>query len=443
MFSEKYCYFKYGDYADGIKYFNKAKELKETQAERLQKIMDVVTAKGIPSLFYDLFKKLHIYLSYDMHIFVNTSDQYCRYINFWLNNEALQLYNGEIDNSKFSIFDTFVEELNKRKHSVTCKSYLHCINSNDALKKMKILYELYDDYDTIMNKKDTNGKFCCNTLSKLRRIYNETIKQYDGNEDELIEKLMDLKKLIGIHEAKLKTDCFSEMSSFQEPTLYLQKQESLKIIADREKEQEEEKLNQQQNQQKQQEEPNIHAPSPREQEPHIHSPSRTEQEHQTFFPSTSYELQEHSRERAFPEVPQLFKRPEDLYGSGTVDREGPENPLRAISGEHGNSSTGYYRLGNRDITPNNEMGFFEKMKGGITGVLGEIDPVPVVGVSGGMGALFLLFRYTPFGTFFRGGRGRAHRIPRSFNGQFLGGFPGYEEYDVGHILYGPMNPLAE
>ncbi|VUZ99787.1 PIR protein [Plasmodium vivax] len=79
----------------------------------------------------------------------------------------------------------------------------------------------------------------------------------------------------------------------------------------------------------------------------------------------------------------------------------------------------------------------------ISGVLGDVDPVPVVGVSGGMGALFLLFRYTPIGAFFRGGRGRVHRIPRSFNGPFPGGFPGYEEYDVGHIGYGPMNPLAE
>ncbi|KMZ88830.1 hypothetical protein PVBG_05626 [Plasmodium vivax Brazil I] len=81
----------------------------------------------------------------------------------------------------------------------------------------------------------------------------------------------------------------------------------------------------------------------------------------------------------------------------------------------------------------------------ITRALKDVDPVPVVGVSGGMGALFLLFRYTPVGAFFRGGRGRAHRIPRSFNGQFLGGFPDIQYYDVGHIGYGPMNinPLAE
>ncbi|SCA59544.1 hypothetical protein PVT01_000008900 [Plasmodium vivax] len=83
------------------------------------------------------------------------------------------------------------------------------------------------------------------------------------------------------------------------------------------------------------------------------------------------------------------------------------------------------------------------MKNSISNVLGSVDPVPVVGVSGGMGALFLLFRYTPVGAFFRGGRGRVHRIPRRFNGPFPGAFPDFQDYEVGHIGYGPMIPLAE
>ncbi|KMZ88862.1 hypothetical protein PVBG_05970 [Plasmodium vivax Brazil I] len=354
--------------------------------------MNVIREKGISPLFYDLFKKLHIYLSYDMHIFVNTSDQYCRYINFWLNNEALQLYNGEIDNSKFSIFKIFVDELEKEKSSVSCKRYIHCINSNDALKKMKILYELYDEYDNLKNNKDNYGKFSCNILSKLRNNYNETMKQYDEIDDKLINILMDLKTLIGKNEAKLKTDCLTEMSSFRDSAKYIREKERLIMLAEQEKQKQQEKLDQQKKQEQEQEQLSLHALSPREHQPHIHSPSRTEHQHQNIFSSETREFQEHSVETALSGVPQLFKRPEDLYGSEIVDREGPENTLRAMSGELGNSSTGYYRLGNRDITPNNEMGFFEKMKGGITGVLGEIDPVPVVGVSGGMGALFLLFR---------------------------------------------------
>ncbi|CAI7724245.1 PIR protein [Plasmodium vivax] len=59
--------------------------------------------------------------------------------------------------------------------------------------------------------------------------------------------------------------------------------------------------------------------------------------------------------------------------------------------------------------------------------------------------VYLVGWYTPLGTYFRGGIGRAHRIPRSFNGQFLGAFPDINEYESGYIGYGPisMNPLAE
>ncbi|KMZ94040.1 hypothetical protein PVMG_02266 [Plasmodium vivax Mauritania I] len=84
------------------------------------------------------------------------------------------------------------------------------------------------------------------------------------------------------------------------------------------------------------------------------------------------------------------------------------------------------------------------MKNAISGFMNEVEPAPILGVSGGMGALFLLFRYTPVGAFFRGGRGRVRRIPSGFHGQFPG-FPDYHEYDGGYIGYGPMNinPLAE
>ncbi|CAI7718344.1 PIR protein [Plasmodium vivax] len=437
MFSEKYCYLNYGEYAEGKAYFNKANQIVDREMDRFQKIMKLIPTEKIPSSSNELFKKLHIYLAYDLPVFHYKSHQYCGYINYWLNNQALQLYNGEIDDSKYSIFDRFLKELKKEKTFVSCESYLQCINSSDALKKMNTLYTLYDDYDDFMNKKDNNGKYSCNTLYKLRLYYNEAIKEYDGNEDKLINKLMDLKKLIGKNEDKLKRECKAEMSSFNKPTKYLQEQDNLRILAEREKQQQLEKLNEQKKQEQEQEQPIIHASSPTEQE--THTSADIEPQHQTFISSASHEVQEHSVGRAFSEVPQLFKGPADSYGSEILVREGPEDVLRNMNGEHRQLSTGYYRLENRDITASNATGFFEKMKGGITGVLGEIDPVPVVGVSGGMGALFLLFRYTPFGTYFRGGRGRANRIPRSFNGQFLGGFQGYEDYDVGHIGYGPMN----
>ncbi|SCA60681.1 hypothetical protein, conserved [Plasmodium vivax] len=79
----------------------------------------------------------------------------------------------------------------------------------------------------------------------------------------------------------------------------------------------------------------------------------------------------------------------------------------------------------------------------ITSALKDVDPVPVVGVSGGMGVLFLLFKYTPVGTFFRG-RGYRHRIPSRFDGVYPGFYPGFEGFEEGYfpnnqinIAYGP------
>ncbi|VUZ99666.1 PIR protein [Plasmodium vivax] len=74
----------------------------------------------------------------------------------------------------------------------------------------------------------------------------------------------------------------------------------------------------------------------------------------------------------------------------------------------------------------------------ITGVFQSVEPVPILGVSGGMGALFLLFKYTPVGTFFGGRRRRNHLIPSGFPGAYPG-FPGYEEHYDGNFGPGPIN----
>ncbi|SCA59566.1 hypothetical protein PVT01_000019900 [Plasmodium vivax] len=66
-----------------------------------------------------------------------------------------------------------------------------------------------------------------------------------------------------------------------------------------------------------------------------------------------------------------------------------------------------------------DKGYLRTVRDAVSGFMEGVDPVPVVGVSGGMGALFLLFRYTPVGTFFRG-RGRRQGIPTRFDGVYTG-----------------------
>ncbi|VVA00333.1 PIR protein, partial [Plasmodium vivax] len=98
---------------------------------------------------------------------------------------------------------------------------------------------------------------------------------------------------------------------------------------------------------------------------------------------------------------------------------------------------------NYHVSQTDTPGVFGSLQNSISSFIREVEPAPVLGVSGGMGVLFLLFKYTPVGSFFGGRRGRFRQIPRSFNGPFPGDFANFQEYDGGFIGYGPMNPLAE
>ncbi|VUZ99650.1 PIR protein [Plasmodium vivax] len=90
-------------------------------------------------------------------------------------------------------------------------------------------------------------------------------------------------------------------------------------------------------------------------------------------------------------------------------------------------------------------GFLGKVQGAFSSFAEHVEPGPVLGVSGGMGVLFLLFKYTPVGSFFGGRRGRFRQIPRSFGGFAPGELPNFQDYEGGYIGYGPtsISSLAE
>ncbi|KMZ96641.1 hypothetical protein PVNG_06224 [Plasmodium vivax North Korean] len=190
------------------------------------------------------------------------------------------------------------------------------------------------------------------------------------------------------------------------------------------------------------------------QEPHA-KPGISHVVFQTFraHPETAHEESQSSQETLAHNAQHAVQQKEQVHQHGSIPITELQVDVSQVYAPHyrsletsGTSSNSeQYTYSSISPLANDMGGASSSVISTITSALKDVDPVPVVGVSGGMGALFLLFRYTPVGAFFRGGRGRAHRIPRSFNGQFLGGFPGYEEYDVGHIGYGPMsmNPLAE
>ncbi|VUZ99881.1 PIR protein, partial [Plasmodium vivax] len=77
------------------------------------------------------------------------------------------------------------------------------------------------------------------------------------------------------------------------------------------------------------------------------------------------------------------------------------------------------------------------IKDAVSNVLEAVEPVPVLGVSGGMGALYLLFKYTPIGSLFRRNRRNNQYIPNFFDPEYAEQFSGYypQYYNEGFPNY--------
>ncbi|CAI7723944.1 hypothetical protein, conserved [Plasmodium vivax] len=403
--------------------------------------------------FSDVFTNLQKYLS-NGHVFV-LWDNYnpegtCDYISYLLYEGILKI-KSEFDKNTFDYFKEFVDSYNNSTNSHMCNDKLKHLDYEDFLKR-KALYTLYDWYYKVDYLKNMPHRpKICEIVQSLIYYYNQFNKSFYEKDEELLEKLKNLKTLIEKHTWVSELNCETSLSNLR----------SLRsVYLENKKKQEIERL----------ESTLTTLPN--------HPPSiKLERDDETISTPVEGEPQGlHAREEQHKGRGHESKVSELDEMEGTKTRRGgvpahvigptrtsrdeitiPERKIYQYSYDRADSDytepvDGHeidlgrnYRNPRVDpqITPNDQEGVLESMRNTFSSIVQNVDPVPVVGVSGGMGALFLLFRYTPVGAFFRGGRGRAHRIPRSFNGQFLGGFTGYEEYDVGHILYGPMNPLAE
>ncbi|CAI7721729.1 Plasmodium vivax Vir protein, putative [Plasmodium vivax] len=77
------------------------------------------------------------------------------------------------------------------------------------------------------------------------------------------------------------------------------------------------------------------------------------------------------------------------------------------------------------------------IKDAVSNVFEAVEPVPVLGVSGGMGALYLLFKYTPIGSLFGRNRRNNQNIPNFFDPRYGEQFSGYypQYYNEGFPNY--------
>ncbi|VUZ95030.1 PIR protein [Plasmodium vivax] len=375
----------------------------------------------------------------------------CKYINYWLNEEILNKY-SMLYGLEFDIFQECADKYAIFKNGLnvyeanSCRKYINSLYDG-KYNKMKSLYDLYKWYKQIEQPNRVNDNLeLCKTLNVITYNYREMSSQFKEDE-KLCKKLNEFKNLTMNNKTLFKDRCNIDISqSMPTPTILLPKveppvkekenlalQDTLRTPQGNELQHSADETRQ-----------NLgsrltEGPGSHPEQSHVDI-SQTKESAEAVSESEQLPPLGSRRERAQTLSPQETVLQYTVFpevGNGLKMERGLSRDPKSDTFEERNDTV------HEKMIPHATGGFSGAIKDAFSTISENVDPVPLMGVSGGMGALFLLFRYTPVGAFFRGGRGRVRRIPSAFHGQFPGGFPGYEEYDGGYIGYSQMSSLAE
>ncbi|SCA60828.1 Plasmodium vivax Vir protein, putative [Plasmodium vivax] len=455
-----HCYSSYGDYLD-FKCYNRYKyRFVDGKVLNLKSDYETPVKNHISKLseekvkFKEVFEELALYLSDDLiHSYECSNFMCCRYMSYLIHEKISNLNNTNYDKEVFKQFQDFAKELTQKIGASTCKEKFDYLNA-DVIHKMKILYKLYDYYNELkrlnVNNIDEKNKLC-STLSLLVNLFND-INVHHLEDNAFKKKLEALKKLMESEHTWLSDNtCSSNLKSIRlikndpPPEKVLpndnQKQVALRASLTSDAVQgPKTNLGQHVTQESQ-----VQSGLDEESRSHTASTSNSASELRgtlelkdtltpegEFISHLSTELNGRLKNVEMGNILQE-REPVGIYTHQSLyTHNTPEYRHRDEMAEE-------RLIENLQTSPIDQEGVLETMKNALSSIVKDVEPGPVLGVSGGMGALFLLFKYTPVGTFFRGGRRINNRIPRTFYGQFPGGLAGYDELYDGALGADPIN----
>ncbi|SCA60785.1 VIR protein [Plasmodium vivax] len=375
----------------------------------------------------------------------------CKYINYWLQEEIKENY-SMLFGFKFDIFKECADEYTKFKNGRTvykensCGPYINSI-PDDKYSKMNSLYKLYLWHKQLVQPNRVNTNFdLCGTLKLMAFHYRQMINEFKEDRD-LCSKLNEFKKLVMNNKTFFQDACEIDISdNMPTPTMFLPKVETPERVKENIALQNTMSTPQGNELQHSVDESRETSGSRLTDGPVSHpGPSPVVGSQTNEFPEAVSGTEQLAaagspREQAYTLKPQetafdSTALPYSVYpevGSELkMERGVPRDPENNIFEERNNNIHG-------NMISLDTGGFSGAIKDTFSNIVQNVQPGPVLGVSGGMGVLFLLFKYTPVGSFFGGRRGRNHRIPGSFAGHVPAEFPAFQE-DGGYIGYSPMN----
>ncbi|KMZ88636.1 hypothetical protein PVBG_06125 [Plasmodium vivax Brazil I] len=346
-----------------------------------EKSIEHVKSKLNTNLPYseNIFIHLIKYFSlYDPFNYYETSEC-CSYINFWLNNKIRETH-GHVSSLMFYLFNEFAQKYSELKYGYNskhnCKPYLSYLDP-DIYIKTKLLYDLYHMYDEINSPPKNPENPACYTLNFILRLYKDAVKNYFEHDTNLFNKLKDLKILIKELKHESINDCRSKLSEFKTPDEDLEVQnQQLGMKAEMITQ---ETLSQETSVQaldipktQFQQEVTELPPIPEE-------PIRVETHRKNDNP-----IEPPNHDTMHSHITETHAKTESSPGFEPhhVQFVSLRTPLYPEKKEYLQRQ----ELSNEPATDSSTI------LGSITGVLKDVEPAPILGVSGGMGALFLLFK---------------------------------------------------
>ncbi|KNA01732.1 hypothetical protein PVNG_06213 [Plasmodium vivax North Korean] len=350
----------------------------------------------------NVFDNLKKYLS-NNHVFVYGSydgEGTCKYISYLLCEQIHEKNPGECDEETFKMLKDFVDTYNKTNRSYMCSNHVKRLD-NHEFQKMKALYDLYDKY-TPLSKVYTNwDNNNCSDISYLVYLYNAFLRNYKSDSLKFNTILTDFQGLMKNIVLKATPHCSGKDLAVGNPVLF--------------------------------EEPKVIVPPPtperenkKSQVGTLDETGKSKHSVVTGLPTSSVsEARENSHNAKGPQEsdPLRIRTSLDSHKSGeaahpynTLEPSEKDNPFGIIGSyvSHGyhlpwrsDRSHDYLdtnltlseREDNFKSTLLKEQGLgiedasvLGKMKTALSTMVESVEPAPILVVSGGMGALFLLFK---------------------------------------------------
>ncbi|GAB69677.1 hypothetical protein PCYB_004260 [Plasmodium cynomolgi strain B] len=262
-----------------------------------------------------------------------------------------------------------------RDDAIVCSSKIKFLD-RDVYHRMRYLYDLYDKYNGLKESREYVDDNTCDKLRNFVSIFNYMAIDHGTNDRELLNRLTDLRKLIDMNILLSNNTCNPKINFFNlpEPSTKAQKNQDQAHF-----------------QRNGQQETSSKSPkiSLRTQEtvpiltkvsevPKVVTSSRGSEK------VTNLKESHHTEESVFlkplgSEWETINYNPRSSHGQGRSHVQRPEESYPMMEKEKGHTEGRMY-----PSNSTSEEGGKSGILGSISGALGEVDPVPVVGVSGGI-----------------------------------------------------------